>query len=61
LASFVFKGRNTENEGELLFIDHFGGDGKSGYVLNVLTDMYIYRLEDEITKLLKKKEKLKEY
>lgn len=28
--------------------------------MNVLTDMYINRLDDEITKLLKKKEKLRE-
>lgn len=49
------------NEGELLFVDHFGKDGKSGYSLNVLTDMYVHRLEEEINKLLKKKEKSKEY
>lgn len=30
-------------------------------MLNVLTDMYAHRLEEEITKLLKKKEKIKEY
>jgi len=41
--------------GELLFVEH-----GSGYVMNVLTDMYVNRLDDEITKLLKKKEKLKE-
>ena len=30
-------------------------------MLNVLTDMYNNRLDEEITKLLKKKEKMKEY
>lgn len=30
-------------------------------MLNVLTDMYVNRLDEEITKLLKKKEKMKEY
>lgn len=50
------------NEGELLFVDHSTLDtGKSGYVVNVFTDMYANKIDEEITKLLKKKENLKEY
>lgn len=55
----MFKGRGQPNEGELLFVS--GGSNTKGYVLNVLTDMYSHRLEEEITKLLRKKEKQKEY
>lgn len=60
-ASFLFKGRGSQNEGELLFVDHNEENGQGGYVLNVFTDMYINRIDEEITKLLKKKEKMKEY
>jgi hypothetical protein len=56
----MFKGRNQSNEGELLYIAHSPSTNQ-GYVLNVLTDMYNHRLDDEVTKLLKKKEKPKEY
>lgn len=60
VASFVFKGRDTPNEGELLYVDTFG-NGKNGYVMNVLNDMYIHRLDEEINRLLKKKEKITSY
>jgi hypothetical protein len=58
IASFLFKGRNTYNEGELLYVDTYGSNGKNGYVLNVLNDMYINRLDEETNRLLKKKEKI---
>jgi hypothetical protein len=61
VASFIFKGRNTPNEGELLYVDSFGSNGKNGYVLNVLNDMYVNRLDEEINRLLKKKEKISCY
>lgn len=32
-----------------------------GSAVNILTDMYVNRLEDEVTKLLKKKEKIEHY
>ena len=57
----MFKGRNTENEGELLFVDHNNLEKGEGIALNVFTDLYNFRLEEEITKLLKKKEKMKEF
>jgi hypothetical protein len=56
----LFKGRGMANEGELLFVDHNEEYKNNGYILNVLTDMYVHRLDEEITKLLKKKEKIKE-
>lgn len=50
------------NEGELMFIDRSNANNKNGgFVMNVLTDMYNNRLDEEITKLLKKKEKMTEY
>lgn len=39
-ASFMFKGRGTANEGELLYVEH-----PSGFVLNVLNDMYLNNLD----------------
>ncbi|CDW83158.1 UNKNOWN [Stylonychia lemnae] len=63
-SSFLFKGRNDFNEGELLYAEHsIQEDGKiqSGYSINVLTDMYLNRIDQEIDKLLKKKEKAKLY
>jgi hypothetical protein len=45
----------------LLYVDLHGSNGKNGYVLNVLNDMYINRLDEEINKLLKKKEQIKFY
>ncbi len=35
--------------------------GSQGFVINILTDMYSHRLDAEINRLLKKKEKLKEF
>lgn len=46
------------NEGEILFIN---SDPQFGSAVNILTDMYVNRLEDEVTKLLKKKEKIETY
>jgi len=53
-ASFLFKGRGSPNEAELIFVDP-----SSNTVVNVLTDMYRNRLDEEITRLLKKKETAK--
>ena len=41
--------------------EEFKGSAYGGFVMNVLTDMYNNRLEDEITKLIRKKEKIREY
>ena len=62
-SSFIFKGRGTSNEGELLFAEkYFDDKGRErGYSLNVLTDMYAHRIEQDIEKLLKKKENSKSY
>lgn len=55
-SCFIFKGRDQkENEAELLFVD-----SHNLQCFNVLTDMYSGRLDEEVTKLLKKKEKVKE-
>ena len=58
-TSFVFKGRDKVNEGEILYVEDHGSEG--GFVLNILTDMYMNRLDEEIVKLLKKKERAKVY
>eukprot|EP00347_Sterkiella_histriomuscorum_P011537 403372077 len=62
-SSFLFKGRNSSNEGELLYAEQYLDNQKRqrGYVMNVLTDMYTNKIDQEIDKLLRKKEKAKEY
>jgi len=60
---FVFKGKGKQNEGELLYVEQYlqGETCTGGYVMNVLTDMYSNRIEEEVNRILKKKETITQY
>ena len=48
------------NQGEILYVEDWG-EGDGGFVLNILTDMYNNRLDEEVNKILRKKERAKSY
>ena len=56
----MFKGRDQVNQGEILYVEDWG-EKDGGFVLNILTDMYNNRLDEEVSKILRKKERAKSY
>jgi len=59
-CTFLFKGRTSATPGDLLYLEQ-PKPGKPPVIRNVLCDFYHGKLDEEVTRLIKKKEQMVSY